>query len=161
MSEEMKNEMIESVEDVTTEKTAEVQDEEKQSPAKKYTDEDVDRIIARKIAAERKRMSKLFNEEQQESELEKRERAVLLRELKADAKDMLISEGLPSSLAGLLNYGSKEELNQSMTEVSAIFREAVQQGIKEKLRGEPPRKGTGVSLNAEKALANAFKPGAR
>ncbi len=161
MSEEMKNEMIESVEDVTTEKTAEVQDEEKQSPAKKYTDEDVDRIIARKIAAERKRMSKLFNEEQQESELEKRERAVLLRELKADAKDMLISEGLPSSLAGLLNYSSKEELSQSMAEVSAIFREAVQQGIKEKLKGEIPRKGTGISLNAEKALANAFKPGAR
>ncbi|SCI20215.1 Uncharacterised protein [uncultured Ruminococcus sp.] len=161
MSEEMKNEMIESVEDVTTEKTAEVQGGEKQEAEKKYTDEDVDRIIARKIAAERKRMSKLFNEEQQESELEKRERAVLLRELKADAKDMLISEGLPSSLAGLLNYSSKEELSQSMAEVSAIFREAVQQGVKEKLRGETPRKGTGVSLNAEKALANAFKPGAR
>ena len=134
MSEEMKNEMIESVEDVTTEKTAEVQGGEKQEAEKKYTDEDVDRIIARKIAAERKRMSKLFNEERQESELEKRERAVLLRELKADAKDMLISEGLPSSLAGLLNYSSKEELSQSMAEVSAIFREAVQQGIKEKLK---------------------------
>ncbi len=43
-------------------------------PEKKYTDEDVDRIIAKKIAAERKRMSKLFNDEQQESELDKREK---------------------------------------------------------------------------------------
>ena len=150
----------EVVEAATTEKGAGVQGKEQQKAEKKYTDEDVDRIIARKIAAERKRMQKLFNEEQQESDLEKRERAVLLRELKADAKDALISEGLPSSLAGLLNYNSKEELEQSMQEVSGVFKEAVSHEVKNRLRGETPRTGHG-SINAEKALYNAFKRGAQ
>lgn len=153
--------MIESVEDVTTEKMAEVQGEERQEPVKKYTDEDVNRIIAKKIAAERKRMSKLFNEEQQESELEKRERAVLLRELKADAKDALINRGLPPSLAGLLDYSSKETLDNSMGELEKIFGTAVEQAVKAKLRGETPRRGYAAMSGKEEAFANAFRPGVR
>lgn len=160
MSEELNNEMIESVEEATTEKKADTQSEQKRELEKKYTDSDVDRIIAKKIAAERKRMSKLFNEEQQETEIEKRERAVLLRELKADAKDALIEQGLPASLSSLLNYNSKDELEHSMVEVGAIFNEAVQQGIKNRLGRETPRKGS-CSINAEKALQDAFKSGAR
>ena len=94
----MGNEVAESVEDVTTEKKTEAQGEEQaaqKAPEKKYTDEEVDKIIARKIAAERKRMSKLFADEQQVTEIEQRERNVLLRELKADAKDALIDQGAP------------------------------------------------------------------
>lgn len=151
--------MVENVEAAATEETAEAQGEQ-QAPEKKYSDADVDRIVARKIAAERKRMSKLFQGEQQESELEKRERAVLLRELKADAKDALIDQGLPQSLAGLLNYTSEDNLKKSMAEVSEIFRAAVQQGVKDKLRGETPRRGNPCT-SEEMALHDAFKAGAR
>ena len=82
-------------------------------PEKKYTDADVDRIIAKKIAAERQRMQKLFTEEQQVSELETREREVLKRELKADAMDALIADGMPSSLATLMDY-SRKTLRKAM-----------------------------------------------
>ena len=162
MDELQKNEAVEAA---ATEEPAEVQGQEQTgTPAqeKKYTDEDVNKIIARKIAAERKRMSKLFNEEQQESEIEKRERAVLLRELKADAKDALIEQGLPSSLSGLLSYGSKEEMEQSMKEIGTLFREAVQQAVTDRLRGPVPTRGyPPFSSSPEKALHQAFEPKAR
>lgn len=130
-----------------------------QKPEKKYTDEDVDRIIAKKIAAERKRMSKLFNDEQQESELDKRERDVLKRELRADAKDTLTSQGLPSTLADLIDYSDKESSEKSLENVISIFREATAQGVKNALRGNVPRVGT--SLSGKDPIADAFAKKAR
>ena len=82
-----------------------------QEQEKKYTDKDLDRIIAKKIAAERKRMTKLFNDDQQESDLDKRERDVLRRELRADAKERLASEGLPVARPGI-NKGYKVYFEQ-------------------------------------------------
>lgn len=132
---------------------------EQPEPEKKYTDADVDRIIAKKIAAERKRMQKLFEGEQQESELEIRERNVLRRELMADAKDALVDMGLPSSLAKIMDYSNKENFDKSFKEVTGIFGEAVVQGVKNKLRGSAPKVGTGSIEDA--ALRDAFAPKAR
>lgn len=130
-----------------------------QKPEKKYTDEDVDRIIAKKIAAERKRMSKLFNDEQQESELDKRERDVLKRELRADAKDTLTSQGLPSTLADLVDYSDKESSEKSLEAVISTFREAVAQGVKNALKGHAPRVGS--NLPGKDPIADAFARKAR
>lgn len=168
MSEEMKDMMVEGAEAASTEEVAGVQGEQvqkqgdvetEQKPEKKYTDADVDRIIARKIAAERQRMSKLFNEEQQESELEKRERNVLMRELKADAKDALVAQGLPYTLANLMDYGSKEDFEASYKEVTEVFKVALERALKDVLKGESPRKGYMQSGDA--AFRNAFAPKAR
>jgi hypothetical protein len=164
MDESMEKLQSEQAEAAGAEKTAGTAGGGEQEPEKKYTDADVDRIVAKKIAAERKRMSRVFTEEQQISEIEQRERNVLLRELKADAKDALIGQGLPASLSGLLNYSSRDELEQSMAEVSRIFNEAVQQGVKERLRGNTPVMGCGYggkALDREKALRDAFAPGVR
>lgn len=133
--------------------------EGQEQPEKKYTDADVDRIIAKRIAAERKRMQKLFEGEQQESELEIRERNVLRRELMADAKDALVDMGLPSSLAKIIDYTDKESFDKSFKEVTGIFGEAVTQGVKNKLRGSAPKVGTGSREDA--ALRDAFAPKAR
>lgn len=163
MSEEIREEMIEGVEEAAgTEEQAGVQSEEKQELEKKYTDADVDRIIAKKIAAERKRMSKLFNEEQQESEIEIRERNVLQRELKADAKDALIAEGLPVSLADILNYNSKEDMEASCANVIKVFKEALQQAAMEHFRGRTPTASySSIPSQGESAIKNAFAPKAR
>lgn len=165
MGEEMNiSEDIEEVDAANTEEQAGAQGEEgndrSQASEKKYTDDDVDKIIARKIAAERKRMSKLFNEEQQENEIESRERKVLERELKADAKDALIDQGMPSSLANLMTYSSQEEYDKSFEEVSGVFREALQQEFKRRLAGNPPKASSMGSkeINREKALHDAFSP---
>ena len=164
MSDELKNEeVIEEVDAAAAEEPAgaETQPEEpkQQEQPKKYTDADVDRIIAKKIAAERKRMTKLFNEEQQENEIEIRERNVLKRELAADAKDALIKEGLPYTLASLLNYDSKEDYECSYKEVTSIFREAIGLGIRDALKGDMPR--TGRPWSGDDGIRNAFAPKAR
>lgn len=163
MDEELKdNGVVDAAQAADAEEQAEAQGKEgvdQAPPEKKYTDADVDRIIARKIAAERKRMSKLFNEEQQESELEIRERNVLRRELMADAKDELIDRGLPSSLAKIMDYSSKESFDQSFKEVTDIFTSAITQGVKNALKGPVPRVGTGSAEDA--ALRDAFAPKAR
>lgn len=135
--------------------------EDGQQPEKKYTDADVDRIIAKKIAAERKRMQRLFEGEQQESEIEKRERDVTRRELMADAKDSLIGDGLPSSLASVLDYSDKEAYEKSYQEVTGIFREAMQQMFKQQFSGRAPHARTDrgrVEIDREKAIADVFAP---
>lgn len=166
MDEEMRNMGAEGTEDAQAagaEEQAGAQGEQgaegQEQPEKKYTDADVDRIIAKKIAAERKRMQKLFDGEQQESELEIRERNVLRRELMADAKDALVDMGLPSSLAKIMDYTDKESFDKSFKEVTGIFGEAVTQGVKNKLRGSAPKVGTGSREDA--ALRDAFAPKAR
>lgn len=129
-------------------------------PEKKYTDSDVDRIVAKKIAAERKKMQKLFNDEQQESEIEIRERNVRKREMMADARDSLSGDGLPSALAELLDYSDQDAYQKSYESVTRIFREAVQQAAKIAFAGTSPRAGTGREHSAD-AIANAFAPSAR
>ena len=169
MGEEMnvlENERVEDVDAVTTEEQTGAQEHEEgnesnqeQESEKKYTDDDLDKIIARKIAAERKRMSKLFNEEQQENEMEIRERKVLERELKADAKDALIAQGLPSSLSNLMTYNSKEEYDKSFEDVSAVFREAMRQEYTNRFSQSPKASSMGSKeINREKALHAAFAP---
>ena len=152
--------MIEEVGAANTEEQAGAQGDEGQEPveqAKKYTDADVDKIIAKKIAKERERLHKLFVEDQQESELEIRERKVLERELKADAKDALIQQGVPSSLAGLMDYSSRENMESSMEEVIKIFRASVRDGIGNALRGQTPRAGTPVCQSND-GIRDAFTP---
>lgn len=158
--------MFEDVEAATTEEQAGANDSQEtpqeQQQEKKYTDADVDKIVAKKIAKERARLSKIFNDEQQESDLEKRERNVLVRELKADAKDKLVEDGLPYTLADLMAYDSKESFSKSYNEVTTIFREAVQRGVKDALKSPAPRVGTGNRLNSQESrIQNAFAPNTR
>lgn len=169
MDENMLEQGVENTEEAqaaSVEKQAGTQDYKGQEAEqeKKYTDADVDKIVARKIAAERKRMSKIFNEEQQENELEVRERNVLRRELMADAKDLLINDGFPSSLAKLLNYDSEESFGESYKEMTGIFNDAVQTALKDRLRGHTPIRGMtsgNKELTREKAFADAFAPNVR
>ena len=128
-------------------------------PVRKYTDDDVDRIVKKRLGAERKKMARLLDEEQATSEIEIREKNVLVRELTADAKEMLINDGLPASLSGLLDYTDKETLENSYKDVKAIFENAVIQGVSNKVRTPVPIKGYGG--NADTAIAEVFKPPAR
>lgn len=125
-----------------------------QKNTRKYSDEDVDKIIARKIAAERKRMQKLFAEDQQISELEEREKKVRLRELKADAKDELTARGLPVELSELLDYTDTDKLTESIDKLQEVFDAAVQKKISDALRGKTPRASHGSS--SDTSLRNAF-----
>lgn len=141
--------------------TAEGHEDGEQKPEnpeiKRYSDSDVDRIVAKKIARERERMKKLFEGEQQESELEKRERDVQKRELKADCKDMLVRDGLPYVLADAMNYNDADSLKESYDCITGVVRDAIQQGIKDALRGGTPRGLRGSHSHDNIADAFALK----
>lgn len=125
---------------------------------KKYTDADVDRIVKKKIANERKRMQKLFNEEQQESDLDRRERELTKRELKADARDAISESGLPPCVADILNYNSKEEYESSLSTVFDVVAEIRKAVELERATGRTPRAYLSRSDDPEKAVKDAFRP---
>lgn len=156
VKDDMKN--IEVAEAETAEENADVQGNEtdNKSTELKYTDEDVNRIVSNRLARERNRMKKLFDEEQHESELDEREKKVLMRELKADAKDVLYEMGMPVGLAELLDYTDKESMEKSIETVKTIFNDALAFALKDKLRGTTPRAITHGS-SADAAIAEAFR----
>lgn len=129
-----------------------------QEPEKKYSDADVDRIVARKIAAERKKMSKLLNEEQQETEIEKRERDVLKRELRMEAFDKLLERDLPKSLIDILNYNSREECAKSIEVIDTAFKSALRDVFLKEVCIGTPKTGTGSN---DDIIRSAFAAKAR
>lgn len=85
-----------------------------------------------------------YERQKKEDDYNKRLAELTVRELKATAKDTLASEGLPLGLVEVLNYTDAESCNQSIEVLKVAFREAVSQGINDKLRGKgTPRSGQG------------------
>ena len=120
---------------------------------KKYTDEDVDRIVAKKIAAERKRAAKALEIDNQESDLEIRERNIAKREMLMDVKERLEGDGLPAALANLISYESREDMDKSYKDVINVFNDCVAVGIKNAIRGTTPKTGSTSSDPFQKAFA--------
>ena len=129
-----------------------------------FTQADVDRIVQQTIARERKRSDaavatarreaerlagmsaeQRLEHERQERErtLAEREAAVQRRELRAQALETLAQRGLPRELAGVLSYESAEACNESIANAEKAFRAAVKRGVDERMKGVPPKSGTG------------------
>ena len=98
------------------------------------------RTEAEKLAKMNADQKAQYEKEKKERELADREAKLTERELKAAAKETLISKGLPASLADVLNYANAESCNKSIETVEAAFREAVAAGVSEKLTGGKPLK---------------------
>lgn len=124
-----------------------------------FTQDEVNDIVQKRLAKERERLSKVFQEEKQLSELEERERNILKRELKADAIEELNRQKLPPRLAELLDYSSEENLQSSMKEVISIFKGALGERLKPYARQTNPFEGMGGSgINtSDAATRKAFK----
>lgn len=152
----MNNETAAEAVEINTDVQSEQEAQESASPSqvKKYTDEDVDRIIAKKIAAERKRAAKALELDTQENEFERREKALEKRELMFDVKERLADEGLPYALANLVNYENRETVEASYKDVIEAFNICVEMGIRNRLKGNVPKVGTGDHSDA--ALRSAF-----
>ena len=69
-----------------------------------------------------------------ETELTRREAEITRRELRAEAIDTLVKRGLPRELEQMLDYSSADACNTSIDTVERAFRDAVQQGVNERLR---------------------------
>ena len=75
-----------------------------------------------------------------ENALAQREAEITRRELRATAIDTLIKRGLPKSLESVLDYKDADSCSASIDTLEKAFRDAVQQGVDERL------KASGVSV---------------
>lgn len=150
------------------------QQNSQQQTQRTFTEADVNRIVADRLARERRnmqqqladaraagrteaeRLAQMSAEErarheqeqaqqaaqQREQQLAQREADITRRELRAQAIDTMANRGLPKGLADMLDYSSADACNASIATVEKVFRDAVQQGVNERLRA------SGVNLPA-------------
>ena len=92
-----------------------------------------------------------YMQQKREKELTDREAAITRKELMAEAKNTLASDGLPQELAEVLDYSDADTCKKSMEKVKEVFQRAVETAVEEKLKGgKPPKKAPGG--DAQKAL---------
>lgn len=106
---------------------------------------------AEKLAKMTKEEKAQYMQQKREKELTDREAAITRKELMAEAKNTLASDGLPQELAEVLDYSDADTCKKSMEKVKEVFQRAVETAVEEKLKGgKPPKKATGG--DAQKAL---------
>lgn len=145
-------------------------------PQKKYTDDDVDKIINRKFAEwEKKQQAKVdeatklaemnaqekaeYKANQLEAELNRLKEKDTLAEMSKTARKMLSEEeiNIPDELLSHLVSTDAEDTKNTVQAFAKLFKDAVQDAIKTKYKGEPPRKGTGGKSNLTKDQIMAVK----
>lgn len=96
---------------------------------------------AEKLAKMNAEQKAKYAEEKRVAELEKREKDITTRELRATAYETLAEKGLPRDLVDILNYSDAESCNKSIEAVEKAFQSAVEKAINERLRGTDIPKG--------------------
>lgn len=138
---------------------------------KMFTQDDVDKVVQKRLSRERKKweqeqqqeqdeatklagmnekQKKEYQEKKREDKLNEREKEITKRELTATAKEMLAEKGLPMSLSSILDYTDADSCNASIDVVEKAFQEAVQKAIDDKIKGgEVIKKAQGNSAKEE------------
>ena len=134
--------------------------EGKEEPEKKYSDEDLDRIISKKFAKwkqdqekavdEAKKLADMNAQEKAEyerdkirKELEDLKNEKILNEMSKTARKMLSDEGINISddlLANLVTTDA-EKTKSVVNDFAKMFKNEVESAVKEALKGNPPKKG--------------------
>lgn len=155
--------------------------EEKQPPKKKdepkkketkYTDEDLDRIINQKFADWQKKQEKAVDEAKKLAEMNAQEKAEYERdqfkkelaelreknaisEMMKTARQMLADEeiNISDELLANLVTSDAEETKASVQSFAKLFKDAVQNAVKDALKGNPPKTGKGSSVTKEQIMA--------
>lgn len=145
---EQENNNVEVVEET---KVAAEPEEINPRDEKKYSDADVDAMMAKKGAKWQKKVEEAtklakmnaeekakYEREQRDKELAEREAAITKRELTATAKETLADKGLPIELSAVLDYSNAEACNESIVAVEKAFMSAVNKAVEQRLKGSAP-----------------------
>lgn len=130
----------------------------------KYSDKDLDRIIGQKFAEWQKKQQKAVDEakklaemnaqqkaeyerDQLQKQLDDYKRKDSLAEMTKTARKMLSDSGItaPDELLSMLVTTNAEETKAAVDGFAKIFKDAVEAAVKERIKGEPPKRGTGGS----------------
>ncbi len=139
-------------------------DQDNAATDKTFTQADVDAAIEaaqrkwKDDAAEAERIKNLSPEEKAAEEEKKKDKEIetlrsqlLQKELKESAVKSLEKEGFPVGLAEMINYSSKEEMENSLKKTQEIFKESLSAAVTERLKGKTPE-GLGNATSAENLL---------
>lgn len=132
------------------------------SPEKKYTDEDVDRIVKNRLAREREQAQKEkeeakklaemnaqqkaeYERDQLKKELDTYKRKDALAEMSKVARKMLTDESINISdeLLSSMVTTDAQETKQKVDSFIKLYKEDLAAGIKAALKGSTPRAGSG------------------
>jgi hypothetical protein len=106
-------------------------------------------------AAHEKEMQEKARKEREDA-LTKREAAIQLRELRAEALETLADKALPKALADCLDYSSAEKCKESIETIGKVFNTAVQGEVEKRLKGHTPSQNGGTAY-ADSSAAYAKK----
>lgn len=157
--EDIRNEEIEQENKPEVNEAENNVDKNKQHDEKTFTQEEVNKIIADRLAREKEKAEKKQEEakklakmnaeekakyelEKRESEIAKREAELNVRELTAEAKDILVDKGLPTDLHTLINYENADTVKESIDVIEKSIQKAVELAVSERLKGNAPKKAT-------------------
>lgn len=135
--------------------------ETKKSEAK-YSDADLDKIIGERFARWQKEQQKAVDEakklaemnatqkaeyerDQLQKQLDDYKRKDSLAEMTKTARKMLSDDGIsvPDELLSMFVTTEAEETKKAVDGFAQLFKAAVENAVKEKIKGEPPRRGVG------------------
>lgn len=156
--------------------TSDTASEQKPKKEAKYTDADVDEILNKKFAKWQERQKAAVDEarkyaemnaqqkaeyerDQLKKELETLKQAAALADMKTEARKMLTANGITigDELLSAIVTADAEKTKANIDGFSKMFNEAVESAVKERLRGEPPRKGSGGATAMTKAQIMAIR----
>lgn len=133
-------------------------------PEKKYTDEDVDRIVKNRLAREREQAKKEkeeaeklaemnaqqkaeYERDQLKQEIAELKRKDALAEMSKVARKMLAEKDINISdeLLSMMVTTDAQQTKQNIDGYAKLFKAEVDAAVKARLKGEPPRVGSGPS----------------
>lgn len=156
----------------TAEETTAVETTQATPTAKTFTQEELNAIIDKRLERERRdaqaridkavteaqKLAKMNAEERAEHErqelqkkLSEREAEITKRELRAEAKSQLSDKGLPVELAEVLPYTDADTTNTALAAVEKVFRQAVEKGVNERLKGNAPKVSQATAIPVDPA----------
>ena len=135
---------------------------------KKYSDADLDKIINQKFADWQKKQQKAGDEAKKLAEMNAQEKAEYerdqlqkqleelnkkntLAEMSKTARKMLSDDGLnvPDDLVGMIIAEDADTTNTNVQQFSKLFKAAVQDAVKDALKGKTPGTGSSSSVTKE------------
>ena len=128
-----------------------------QSQDKTFTQEEVDKIVEKRLSRERKKLaSALGDPDPREQAVIERERAVEIKELRAEASTALNDKGIPLEALELLNYTDKETCDKSIETLVEVYTAMQRKNAAVLLRGGRPIKRASSTGGEAESLRKAF-----
>ena len=170
MAEETNTEVVET-EVVDTQETTEADKTFTQDELNHIVQERVQRAVAKaqkdaedkikQAQSEGERLAKLTKDERAKEEeakrladLEAREKAIAVKELRIETQSLLSDEGLPIEFLDVVMADTAESVKDNIASIRKVFDEAVEKRVNERLTQDKPRRGaTAGAMSKAEILA--------